>query len=356
MPFFQLARKDPTWNGQATFMAERAAQLEEEGQLEEAWKEYETLTALPSTGGLQLAQAARFAAAYGSDEAEALFAKAAAKAGSNDEKEEIHRLAGWSMLDLGAYARAAEEFEYAKKLTNADELESRLLVGLAASAWLSNETDAAMAHFKPLVEKDAKSWLDPGHIAALPHSAPVKEALMSILDLRHQEVVPKSGSPNGKMEVVVFRESRQIYYGIWDKWKKQLLHRIPSTYTPEDVDAGFSDADWQRSLGVSVIWRSDSAYVALNEADYDRNGGVILILTKERNYDTHFRWDALLQKYTRLEWIEGRSTDLKWSGGNQAVFTLNGKVRSAETGAIDEVQHIVTLDLTTELPVATDAR
>lgn len=157
------------------------------------------LLALPDAEGGDFTAAAYAAAKRGeTDRARTLLEQARSRF-SKDES--VHRMAGWSYLNLNDFDAALTAFEAAKaRVEEGQRPDTDLLAGLSIAQWLSGEQQAAVESYRELIEAGRKKeeptdWADASTVEALtwPNSEKVPlEAVRAATLEKHPELTPKN--------------------------------------------------------------------------------------------------------------------------------------------------------------------
>jgi tetratricopeptide (TPR) repeat protein len=169
--YFRAARQNPAGLRIGASFIGLADALKAVGKVEDAWEVYEDLVALDDATVNDLTSAGYFGAQHGHPEVRAIFEKAASKAKDTTEKEQVRRMEGWALLNLGSHEDAVHAFEQARHEAESDskdkiEITEDLLAGLAIATQLNGKTEVAQTHYRALIAKNGK-WGDPKTIAEL---------------------------------------------------------------------------------------------------------------------------------------------------------------------------------------------
>ena len=86
------------------------------------------------------------------------------------EEESVHRMAGWSLINLNDHPAALAAFRKTQtKLANSEKPDADLLCGLVITRWITGDKSGAVADYQRLMEtgrasKKPEDWADPATV------------------------------------------------------------------------------------------------------------------------------------------------------------------------------------------------
>ena len=136
-----------------------------------------------------------------------------------------------------------------------------------------------------------------------------------------------------------------IYYFIRDRRSGAAVGRLKSSYQPEPGDDG--DFDWSQSHPSWIYWRADSRYVAIDEANHNREGTVLLASRLKSSFRQIPVSEEQLMHYTRQPWDRGRLFfgDNCFLPHDRTEIAIIGLIRRPQSDEYDEFECAVILDL-----------
>jgi hypothetical protein len=141
--------------------------------------------------------------------------------------------------------------------------------------------------------------------------------------LAREEALRDSTSPNKHYRVVVAEVAGRIFYRIKDTSSGTTLISLRSSYQPE---SGSDDWGFQQSLGATVNWRKDSRAVAIDEANHNRIGTVLIARRTAKDFRQLAVSDEALMRASKLPWERGRLFFSEWGTRNTITVVRFGLV------------------------------
>ena len=167
-------------------------------------------------------------------------------------------------------------------------------------------------------------------------------ALAAVPLFAREEALPGSTSPDKHYRVVVAEAGGHISYHINDIPDGKTLISLVSSYRP---DSGSDGWGFQQSLGATVNWRKDSRCVAIDEANHNRIGTVLIARRTAKGFQQVPVGSAALMRASKQPWERGRLFFGAWGRGDTITLGLLGLVRRVPDGPRDEFGVSFTLDL-----------
>jgi hypothetical protein len=165
-----------------------------------------------------------------------------------------------------------------------------------------------------------------------------------------QDDLSRSGgvSPDGKFTLSVEQADTPhgpIHYVVRERHRGIVVGRFKSSYQPEEEDD--SDFAWDQSHPSWIYWRPDSQFVAIDEANHNRMGTVILAQRLRHSFHQIPLSEEELMAYTKQPWDRGRPFfgDNCFLPHDRARIDIIGLVRRHGRDEIIEFGCSVILDL-----------
>jgi len=176
----------------------------------------------------------------------------------------------------------------------------------------------------------------------------VKTAFLSLLLFAavplfaREEALPESTSPDKHYRVVVAEIGGRISYHINDTSDGTTLFALLSSY---QADSGSGDWGLRQSLGATVNWRKDSRCVAIDEANHNRIGTVLIARRTRKGFQQVPVSSDALMRASKQPWERGRLFFGEWGRGDTIIIGRFGLVRRVPDGPREEFGVSFTLDL-----------
>ena len=158
-----------------------------------------------------------------------------------------------------------------------------------------------------------------------------------------EEALPGSASPDNKFCIVVEAMDRLLIYRVKRVSDAKPLNSILSSY---QTDRGTVDWAFKQALGAAVHWRKDSQFVAIDEANFDRMGTVVILRCTGDGFEDVPAHTQELMRASKQPWEVARLFFRDWSRGDTVSIGIRGLLKRFDdirTGKEFEVS--VTLDL-----------
>ena len=173
-------------------------------------------------------------------------------------------------------------------------------------------------------------------------------AVAASASAREEELAPEGVSPDKHYTVFVEQGDTPhaiIYYVVRDRRTGKSLGKFKSSYQDEGDDEG--DFPWKQSHPSWIYWRADSRYVALDEANHNHIGTVILAHRRKSSFRQVPVSEDKLMHYTKQPWDRGRLFfgDNCFLPHDRAAVAIIGFVRRPHSDQYDEFGCTVILDL-----------
>lgn len=134
-------------------------------------------------------------------------------------------------------------------------------------------------------------------------------------------------SPNGRFRVqATQRDAGEITYDIVRTGDSAILHRIRSSYQPEE---GAGDWPWDESVEAEIHWSDDSRYVVIDEQVHNYIGDVFIISVRPDQADSILLPEHEILARTKLHWERHRIRVDRfgsWPSPHRLSLSLAGQV------------------------------
>ena len=167
-------------------------------------------------------------------------------------------------------------------------------------------------------------------------------ALAAVPLFAREEALSDSISPDKHYRVVVAEIAGHISYHIKDTSDGTTVFALRSSYQP---DSGSDGWGFQQSVGAAVNWRKDSRCVAIDEANHNRIGTVLIARRTPKGFQQVPVSSEALMRASKQPWERGRLFFGEWGRGDTLVLGLLGLVQRVPDGPRDEFGVSFTLDL-----------
>ena len=150
-------------------------------------------------------------------------------------------------------------------------------------------------------------------------------ALLACVAGARTEDLDHAVSPNGRYTVKAVQKGNpsRISYDIVSTRSGALLHRLPSSYQPDDEA---DDWSWRHAMEAEVSWSPDSRYVAIDEQVHRYIGEVLLAEVRDVSRSIPVPADSLIKR-TKRDWDRSRIRIADgWSSPRDLSLRVAGKV------------------------------
>ncbi|MEY2564837.1 MAG: hypothetical protein QOH88_3030 [Verrucomicrobiota bacterium] len=168
--------------------------------------------------------------------------------------------------------------------------------------------------------------------------------------LARQDDLSRIGGISPDAQITVFVEQADtphaaVRYVFRDRRSGAVLGRVKSSYQPEEGDD--SDFAWELSHPSWIYWRGDSQYVAIDEANHNHMGTVVLARRLKDSFRQIPVSEERLMAYTKQPWDRARLFfgDDCFLPHDRAEIVIVGFVRRPHSNESAEFGCSVVIDL-----------
>jgi hypothetical protein len=150
---------------------------------------------------------------------------------------------------------------------------------------------------------------------------------MRVVADARSKVLQDGDSPEGHFRVEVSeRPGRGITYDIVSPKAGSVIHRIPSSYQPEEGEA--SDWCWDLTNDAEVHWSPGGHYLVIDEQVHNYIGQVFLVLVGPGSTAPLSLPETQILAATKMHWDRFRIRFVRWGDADRLSLVLAGQVVS----------------------------
>jgi hypothetical protein len=165
--------------------------------------------------------------------------------------------------------------------------------------------------------------------------------------LAQEQSIPNSASPDKHFSIAVEEGDGRLSYRVKEIRTGRNRISFPSAYQPEPGE--LPNWSYEHALAAEIHWRADSRCVALDEANHNRIGTVLMAYRTKRGFRrVPLNCDALMRS-TGEHWDRGRLFFGAWQAHDRATVYLIGKTyvdpKRSEHRRSEDRSYTFTVDL-----------
>jgi hypothetical protein len=139
-----------------------------------------------------------------------------------------------------------------------------------------------------------------------------------------EQALRDSFSPDKRYRVTVVEIEGRVSYRIIDASSHVTVLSLRSSY--QQGAGNVEDWGFKKSLGATVYWRKDSRCVAIDEANHNREGTVLVVRRTPKGFRQVPLSDEALTRASKMPWDRCRLFFGQWGSRDTIIVGLLGRV------------------------------